>query len=1075
MKVHFLDLERLDAWVVSPPPPTMARGRVCDLTVASNVAKPRSARPAADVGSRSPSSASLDTKGGDGEGDGEGLTDESESLDTPRHLVAVLETGAVFAVLLERRSREESSGGGSDNDEGFGQDSKVEGEGLQKGSSGGSNDGDDGNNVGSKDDSERHHSRYRHLGASRARTEFAPRWLDVGRGGSGGGSGGTGVRAMLPPTRSSAANEQDHRGNVPPRLQMSVVSRAWGNKCALKILRLAVEPPDAKPGRSGKHPLRTEAVRQVSLPVDHTSPERHGLAAVSSDWAVLASPANGGAPARVTVAPLGKSDRPTNDPARVFLLPSGEHVGGVALLPGSRHSADVENASVGAHSSTDSGSWGLLWSDSGIYRVDLPDAEGRVSPPLAASTKTTTTTAAAGDKGRLSSPVSPSAPPPASLPQSRVSATTPRLTVGGGGGGTGSIAFRRPPPASVRRARELHAAGRVAEAANAAIEALDGTLASPGNSRGGARTGPSRTSEADAAVAAGKRGGATTRMVREDLANSLLEWLVALHLRRSRAGTSNASATKSAEILQEEGVNAVSSAGGVRSDSHRSSAGGSSSNKKSIEPSSDRASPRQPRKQLPSTKSSSLTRSGSAKRKPATVAGEEASSFNAVPAEVQPAPAAVGVSRLERYLLSSVDYDPVQAATLLHAQGESDVAILAGTSRGAMALSGVLRVLAESDWPPRLGERAVEALCRDETGAAVREAIGAGGGTLFAALEPRLQLQMLLSHWSIMFGTDGSKESGVPSETAESTGKSVTGDVEIKETDTAPAAAGSSSYEAIAGVRSHIRPILPALSGQDLCQLISRLAQWCKQGVVLGRRCPAALPEKIEARKDSTGEEESDSSITKTHGSPSPDHLPSGAALEAVEIILESLCELGGRDPLMPGKRHLRAWLRAGCIIDHGIANRDKSDASAAPSAGLSFVGDNSTPTKATEFAVANQEGSLAGRDTLKQWTRASDRLYGILQEEDICSSDDSGDVGSSGNDKEKEGGLPTAARRVLQRVPPVLQGWYDPVRMLMKATGAGCWVASALELKLSRNARGAASAMLHGAATLLQVCRKGA
>ncbi|CAN0554135.1 unnamed protein product, partial [Ectocarpus sp. 12 AP-2014] len=77
-------------------------------------------------------------------------------------------------------------------------------------------------------------------------------------------------------------------------------------------------------------------------------------------------------------------------------------------------------------------------------------------------------------------------------------------------------------PAAVRRARELHAAGRLSEAARVAIEALDGkneTSTVVTSARGGA--------------GGSGGGGVTTRMVREELANTLLEWLVVLHVRQA--------------------------------------------------------------------------------------------------------------------------------------------------------------------------------------------------------------------------------------------------------------------------------------------------------------------------------------------------------------------------------------------------------------------------------------------------------------------------------------------------------------------------------------------------------------
>ncbi|CAN0488949.1 unnamed protein product, partial [Discosporangium mesarthrocarpum] len=90
---------------------------------------------------------------------------------------------------------------------------------------------------------------------------------------------------------------------------------------------------------------------------------------------------------------------------------------------------------------------------------------------------------------------------------------------------------RRPPPEAVRQARQLHAAGRVWEAAQVAMEALDGTPGPGGLGTGGANaaTGPPRVEDpGGAGGGGGGGGGTTTRMMREDLANSLLGWLVSL-------------------------------------------------------------------------------------------------------------------------------------------------------------------------------------------------------------------------------------------------------------------------------------------------------------------------------------------------------------------------------------------------------------------------------------------------------------------------------------------------------------------------------------------------------------------
>ncbi|CAN0225857.1 unnamed protein product, partial [Hapterophycus canaliculatus] len=607
--------------------------------------------------------------------------------------------------------------------------------------------------------------------------------------------------------------------------------------------------------------LRTETVRQVTLPVDHHAPEQHALAVVDGSWAVLASPPAGGAPARVAVAALGGPERPATQPVSVFRLPHGEHVGGVALLPcgteasggSTEHGGDSSSRSVpksgdakASASWASGGSWGLVWSESCVYRIDL--GEG-------------------GDAGRVSAP--PRQEPARSSP--RMEAPTRRRPVVAGT--AGSIALRRPSASSVRRARELHAAGRLAEATYVAMAALDGSEA------------------LSMAPSPGAGGGATTRMVREELANSLLEWLVKLHLRE----TSGSPLSTRADVQvggRGRGGGGAASGAGENDDGGGgiSSGGGSSGNTTGDDAGKARrlstgsregvAQGRSAARQEPKSRHTSTPRASKnrlVKHELAAPAREPKGAIDTPP----PRPASL--LQLERYLLSSRDYDPVLAATLLHSHGEADLAVVAGTARegggrgGAVAaLPNVLRVLAESSWPPRLGPRGVKALCNDDTGAAAREAILAGGGTLFAALEPRLRLQLLLSDRSIMFGATVAEESGIGAEVRAA--EAVEGE-----------AAERVGRGAIASVRTHLSPMVPELSVEDLNGVVSRLARWCNEGM-------AAPVERCQA------EETEDPAVA--FGAGAAGNVPSGgeycppeAALEALEVLLQALCELSGRCP----------------------------------------------------------------------------------------------------------------------------------------------------------------------------------
>ncbi|CAM9620854.1 unnamed protein product [Ectocarpus sp. 4 AP-2014] len=1055
-EVHFLDLERLDAWVIAPPLPSMARGRVCALDIVTDLAGISQAPPprAQRTGSGSePEEASDQTASAAGPPAAAAAAAagdrEHSHTSLPRHLVAVLHTGAVFIVLLEQGHPDDGVGDGGGEGEG---DAKN----AAKGEAGGEDDKSSGDHIGKVDGHGRDSSsssnspgclgqQYVCLGADTAhQLAFSPVWLDVGRGGGGGGGGGMGVR-VIPPLYPPG----DGGGGSSLRLRISIVSRAWGNKCAVKILRVAGAAPGgssaaaatagdknkeqprpqqqqqgwgldwstASGSTAGKPlPIRTATVRQVNLPVDHPVPEQHSLAAVDGLWAVIASPPAGGAPARVAVAPLGGPDQSAahhhhhhhHHPVCVFPLPAGERVSGVALLPraGGGQAARASGGRDGNGSScpgatVPAGSWGLVWSDSCVYRVDLGVGAEAAAPPQPA--------AAAGRRPRLPVP--------------------PRHVAAAAGTTTGAIALRRPSPAAVRRARELHAAGRVSEAARVAIEALDGenetsTAVTP--ARGGG-------------VGSGG-GGVTTRMVREELANTLVEWLVVLHVRQANSAAGSRLAP--ADHAPKRG-GAEEEAGGVPgscADVTGSSARAPENEKSKTKRASVAARARGVRSAV--RRDPKVGRPSSAR--PASKKHEEAASkttsSGAADVDSPPPPPAVELAQpsakqLECYLLASRDYDPVLAATLLHDHGETDLAVMAGIARGvgvggAEALPKVLRVLAESAWPPRLGPRAVDTLCGDETGAAARETIQAGGGSLFAALEPGLKLRLLLSSRSTLLGDGGEGAAAVGEEQPE-----------------AVAGAGGAAWPrageaAIARARSHLGPIVPALSAEELDALVSKLAHWCKEGVVAAvpPSDPAAGRPSETAAAATAADADCESSSCILPPSPS-----SPAAAEALEVLVQALCELSGRSP-PPGEGNRRAWLRAGCV------------------------------TAGSPPAAAAVLGEPRPRRRL-EWARATSSLCDILADESGGltgggGGDGGGGEGPGGVGTEEEGGLPTKARRCLLRVLPIVRGWHDAVGALMRLRGAGCWAAVALQLELSGNEREAASATLHGVVSLLREVR---
>ncbi|CAN0190786.1 unnamed protein product, partial [Ectocarpus sp. 8 AP-2014] len=533
-------------------------------------------------------------------------------------------------------------------------------------------------------------------------------------------------------------------------------------------------------------------------------------------------------------------------------------------------------------------------------------------------------------------------------------------------------------------------------------------------------------------------------MVREELANTLLEWLVVLHVRQ--ASSAAGSRLAPADDAPKRGGGGEEEAGGVPGSGV------------AVTGSSTRA----PENEKNRTKRVSVAAGGRGERsavrrdpkvgrpssaRPASKKHEEAASKttssgaaddNSPPAAAAVAFAQPSAKQLERYLLASRDYDPVLAATLLHEHGEADLAVMAGIARGqgaggaeALALPKVLRVLAESAWPPRLGSRAVDTLCGDETGAAARETIQAGGGSLFAALEPGLKLRLLLSSRSTLLGDWGA-------------GAAAVGEEEPEAVAGAGGAARPRAGEAAAArVRSHLGPIVPALSAEELDALVCKLAQWCKEGVLAAvpPSDPAAgRPSETSAAAATAADADCESSSCI---SPPPPSSP--AAAEALKVLVQALCELSGRSP-PPGEGNRRAWLRAGCV------------------------------TAGSPPAAAAVRGEPRPRRRL-EWARATSSLCDILADESGGLTGGGG--GSGAGDGEgpggvgtEEGGLPTKARRRLLRVLPIVRGWHDAVGALMRLRGAGCWAAVALQLELSGNERQAASATLHGVVSLLREAR---
>lgn len=1028
-QVYFLDLERLDSWVVAPPTPTMARGRVCAFTIVEDLAgtqlRPTPPRPGGGLehdGILSPTRSATTS------------FVEGELLEnTFRHLVAVLETGAVFVVLLERGK----PWGSNDSDYGDGGEGDAEENVTSKGGGGGEGESIDktSSSKGGSDSSvigrsaRGRDSKYTRLGADKTgQAEFEPAWLDVGRGAGGGGGGGMGVRAV-PSAGGSRRSSSPGGASACSRLHMSVVSRAWGNKCTVKILRLTASPDgEGVDQQSGVKKLRTETVRQVTLPVDHTSPEKHSLAAVdgSCNWAVLANPPSDGTPARVTIAAVGGSERPASHAAvHVFTLPHGEHVGGIALLPLGTDGDKVSQLEGMSESKGNKGSWGLLWSEFCIYRIDLDSNDEETLPKTE-------------DKGSATLPESPTLPllPPrlSQSPSNRVTGATCEVVAV-------SAAFQRPPAASIRRAHEMHSAGRLSEAVLVAMEALGWSQSSTVTD---SREGVSRSFGQEDNTSG---GGVTARMVREDLANSLVKWLVALHVRLPSADRSSA-----VPSAQQEGKSATGNSADTES-SIRGFDDGSLARKRptrrggASQEHDVRRGPK-PKAYHPAQRPSK----GGPKHGAATA---EKTSQPAPPAAVKSTPT---TSLLEHYLLSSSDYDPVLATKLLHSHGEDDLAVIAGTSRGGMAILGTLRVLAESTWTPRLGPRAVEALCSDTTGTAAREAVRAGEGALFAALGPCLQSRLLLSDRSIMFGRVA--QVGDPNTTARSAslpagGGMATGVGDKKE---------FVEVAAVAGVHSHLGSIIFTLSAETISGTIFRLAQWCNEDAP----CPiASHPEE--------GNEEAFPSqpeaVYRRRCGPSP----SAAAVEALELLLDALCELSGRDP-PPGENHRCAWLYAGCLVDvwrrRGVAKATPPAHEAVTDAAPAVYCSPLTEEVAKNVLNCNDKEWNLGPETVEGksgaepplgWTQTTSFLCSILADEGFSG-------GSSEGGSERDGGLPAAARQALLRILPVVRGWHNPVRVLMRSRVAGCWSAMAVELELSGNGREAATAMLHGVVALLQV-----
>lgn len=965
-QVHFLDLERLHSWVVSPPPPTSQRGRVCALTIES-------------------ATATLNALGRPRMEDEDSIHKSTDISDAPvpqpanpdqRHLVTVLESGAVFLILLERgRPDSGHDEGTADGVDGVGEESKV----------GHPTELVTGHRGRSKSGSSTA-SDYARLGVDHVNDpEFAPTWLDVGRGSSGSGSGGTGVRVMPPDDSAGSSGSVSRKLGPSPNLQLSVVSRSWGNKCTVKMLSLFGNP-DA--GDSAGHPrertsartqaLRTETVKQVTLPTDHPSPEQHALAVVNGAWAILASPPTSGTPARVTVASLDEAERPAPASVRVFPLPAGERVGGVMLLPGQVVMSGVRSLRAAyAHSVENSKKmvWGLVWSDAGIYRVDF----GGNGTPLA-----------------LPNPDSPSPPPPSRPPPSPPPLPPPRTVTLRNP--MAAITVRRPSAAAVRRARELQASGYLDEAAEAAIEALDGKSVPVASVTG---LGSAHGKEESV-------GGVTTRMVREDLANTLVEWLVTLHVKRPKHVAPTAPVDHTAAAASPEAPsNRVGARGRARQPTHRDDLQSARST-------------HQPR---------TSTRRGGKRSMSARPSKREFGEKGDITSPSPTIPLPGSPSRLEQFLLSSLDYDPILAATLLHAHGQADLAVIAAAARGS-AISGVIRVLAESTWPPRLGRRAVQSLCTVGAGA---EVVHAGGGALFAALEPTMRIRILISDHRALFYLPGD----------ENTNGSREDTAAVKDDISAAKTIHTEDY--LGSARGRISPLLPALSVGELAELCSRLARWYNGELLSGRveKTASAVRSPLDTPCNSLS-------------------FPFSLERQIVQILLDVLLELGSRQP-PSGAGHRHAWLEAGCTTD---AFREQSTSVMAPAADTNddahLAGD--LPEGDTPQEVHSDQPGWSGS------TAAS--LREVLQREGVfCELNFSeSEVGGVESVSEVQGGLPTAARRVLLSVLPLLQGLFDPVVVLLNAMDAGCWAVVALQLELSGTWQDAASAKLHGVVSVLQV-----
>lgn len=995
-KVHFLDLERLHSWVIAPPPPSGQRGRVCTLTIESSILPPAPDDHPREEGETPPVEAMgkpvLASPGG-------------QDLD-PRHLVVVLETGAVFTVLLER---------GRPGVGGAGEGDTVETELGDKDSAGA-----DGEVVGPPGDGSGGGARleYARLGVeTRENPEFAPSWVDVGRGASGGGGGGQGVRVM-PAHRPVGRRVSGGAGKAAEPgvgLQVSIVSRTWGNKCSVKMLGVAASNEghgmdwmghgwDRERGHGRPQALRMEVARQVTLPVDHPNPEAQSMAVVSSGWAVLASHAAGSIPARVTVASLEDSERQAPSSVRFFPLPPGERVGGVGLLsmdhatgslvvPTPRFPDPQESLGVAARATT----WGLVWSDAGIYWIDFGEAGSRI--PQAAPDPGTTV---------LPPPPRPAPPTPPPLPP-----LPPARSLGSSapqGKSAGLVTVRRPPATAVRRARELYSLGYLSEAVKVGVAALDGGGA-PGvsSSAGGGGLGAEEGG-----------GGVTTRMVREDLANSLLEWLIALRLRGSDDVSPALQADSSASAPAASGSSPAPGTHGAR---------GGTGGQEGFPP---ERRPRPAPGSTPQTRSSTRRegRQAASSRPPKRDGGGKGGEAGSPPPD-PPAPEAR--SRLEHFLLTSLDYDPILAATLLHARGQADLAVVASAARGGAAIPGTIRVLAESSWPPRLGLRAVECLCR--AGAAA-ELISAGGGTLFAALEPALRVRVLMSDHRILFrGSEGAAAgSGDSTAARESSASEGIGD----EAGPSPDPGGLA--------RRRVAPFFPALSVGEIAEVCARLARWCS-AELLGA---GASEEALSGGGETGGEGEGPSA--------SPPSGPPPAARQAIEILLDALLELSARNP-PPGLGHKYAWLEAGCVAEtsceEGVAAAGQK---ASVGAGYGSGGAKNPCT---------HEGPGSER---MSWPKTAAALAGILEAHELSGDTRREGEAGAGGACEVEGGLPTAARRALLSALPLLHACYDPVVVMLKAVRAGCWAAVAMQLELLGRRRDAVSAKLHGVVSVLKV-----